>query len=69
MSAHPPCLLFSLVFTFVISRSREGIRAPRWLAVLDRMRGTALGLLDAGAAVTVAAMLLSIVVQVLQQVA
>jgi uncharacterized membrane protein required for colicin V production len=62
-------LLFTLAFTFVISRWLEGVRVPRWLGVLDRLRGTALGLLVAGAAVTVAAMLLSILVQALQQVA
>ena len=62
-------LVFSLVFTFVISRWLEGIRVPRWLVVLDRIRGTALGLLVAGAAVTAAGMLLSIIVQALERVA
>jgi hypothetical protein len=62
-------LTFSLVFTFIISRWIEGLRMPRWFGVVDSIGGAALGLLVAGAAVTVAAMLLSIVVQALQQVA
>ena len=60
-------LCFSLVFTWVISRWLEGIRLPRWFSVLDSIGGAVIGLLVAGAAVTVAAMLLSILVQVLQQ--
>lgn len=60
-------LIFSLAFTWVISRWIEGIRLPRWLSVFDSIGGAAIGLLVASAAVTVAAMLLSILVQVLQQ--
>ena len=62
-------LCFSLAFTFVISRWLEGVRLPRWLGVADSIGGAALGLLVASAAVTVAAMLLSIMVQALHQVA
>ena len=62
-------LVFSLAFTWVISRWIAGIRLPRSLSVLENIGGAAIGLLVAGAAVTVAAMLLSILVQALQQVA
>lgn len=62
-------LTFSLLFTFVISHWLQGLRMPRWFGVLDSIGGAVLGLLVAGAAVTVAALLLSITVQALQQVA
>jgi uncharacterized membrane protein required for colicin V production len=62
-------LVFSALFTFVISRWLEGMRMPRWFTVVDSIGGAVLGLLVAGAAVTVAAMLLSILVQALNQVA
>lgn len=62
-------LAFSLLFTFVISHWLEGLRMPRWFGVLDSIGGAVLGLLVAGAAVTVAALLLSITVQAMQQVA
>ncbi len=61
-------LTFSLVLTFVISRLLDGLALPRRLGVLDRIRGTAIGVLGAGAAVTVAALLLSVLVQALQQI-
>jgi uncharacterized membrane protein required for colicin V production len=62
-------LCFSMAFTFIISRWLEGMRLPLWFSVVDSIGGAALGLLVAAAAVTVSAMLLSIVVQALQQVA
>lgn len=62
-------LACSMLFTFVIAHWLEGLRMPRWFGVLDSIGGAAVGLLVAGAAVTVAALLLSITVQALQQVA
>lgn len=59
-------LTFSLVFTFVISRWLHGLTMPRWFGVLDNIGGAVLGLLVAGTAVTVAALLLSVLVQALQ---
>ena len=62
-------LAFSLVFTFIIAHWLSGLTMPRWFGILDNIGGAVLGLLVAGTAVTVAALLLSVLVQALQQVA
>ena len=59
-------LTFSLVFTFGISRCLHGLTMPRWFGVLDTIGVAVLGLLVAGTAATVAALLLSVLVQALQ---
>jgi uncharacterized membrane protein required for colicin V production len=58
---------FSVVLTVVVSRWMGGIRLPRRIAVLDNIGGAALGVIVSGLALTLAAMLLAITLQALNQ--
>ena len=62
-------LVFSATFTVIVSRWLGDLRLPRRIAVMDNIGGAALGIVVSGLTLTLAAMLLSIMVQALNQVA
>ena len=59
--------LFSIAFTIIISRWLGEVRLPRRLEILDNIGGAALGVIVSGLAMTLAAMLLAITLQALNQ--
>ncbi len=59
--------LFSVGFTMILSSWLGGIRLPRRIEIADNVGGAALGVIVSGLAMTLAAMLLTIMVQVLNQ--
>lgn len=64
------CVLFILSSTalwFALARGLRSAKFPRRIAIADNLGGAALGLIVSGLAVTLAAMLLSILLQVLNQ--
>jgi uncharacterized membrane protein required for colicin V production len=64
------CLLFlisSIALWFALARGLQGIRFPRRIEIADNLGGAVLGLIVSGLAVTLAAMLMSILLQVLNQ--
>jgi uncharacterized membrane protein required for colicin V production len=64
------CSLFvisSTILWFVLAKGLQGVRFPRRLEIADNLGGAALGLIVSGLAVTLAAMLMSILLQVLNQ--
>jgi uncharacterized membrane protein required for colicin V production len=60
-------LAFSVIFTVIISRWMGEIRLPRRIQVFDNIGGAALGVIVSGLALTLAAMLLAITLQALNQ--
>jgi len=58
---------FSVIFTMVVSRWLGEIKLPRRVQVLDNIGGAALGVIVSGLAMTMAAMLLAITLQALNQ--
>lgn len=58
---------FSIIFTLIISRWLGEIKLPRRIQVFDNIGGAALGIIVSGLALTLAAMLLSITLQALNQ--
>ena len=64
------CVLFfltSIVMAVLLSRGLNGFRLPRRLEFVDNLGGAALGVVVSGLAVTLAAMLLSILLSALNQ--
>jgi uncharacterized membrane protein required for colicin V production len=64
------CLLFltsSIALWFALAKGLQGLRFPRRIEIADNLGGAALGLIVSGLAVTLAAMLMSILLQVLNQ--
>ena len=64
------CLLFffsSVALWFALAKGLQGVRFPRRLEIADNLGGAALGLIVSGLAVTLAVMLMSILLQVLNQ--
>jgi hypothetical protein len=59
--------MFSIVFTIIVSRWMGEIRLPRRIQVFDNIGGAALGVIVSGLAMTLAAMLLAITLQALNQ--
>lgn len=59
--------VFSSAFTFLISNWLGGLTLPRRIEIVDNVGGAALGVIVSGLAVTLAAMLLTILVQALNQ--
>ncbi|HKG24657.1 MAG TPA: CvpA family protein [Thermomicrobiales bacterium] len=59
--------MFSIVFTIIVSRWIGEIRLPRGIQVFDNIGGAALGVIVSGLAMTLAAMLLAITLQALNQ--
>ncbi|MEA2511981.1 MAG: hypothetical protein QOF33_1789 [Thermomicrobiales bacterium] len=71
-TGHLVCFLllffaFSVVFTMIVSRWMGEIKLPRRIEVLDNVGGAALGVVVSGLAMTMAAMLLAITLQALNQ--
>ena len=60
-------LITSIVLWFAIARSLKGFKFPRRIEVADNLGGAALGVVVSMLAVTLAAMLMSILLQVLNQ--
>lgn len=60
-------LLFTGVFTIVISRWLGDLRLPRRVAIIDNLGGAALGVVVSGLAMTLAALVLAIMLQALNQ--
>lgn len=60
-------LFFSTIFTLVISRWLGNLKLPRRIEIVDNVGGAALGVLVSALAVTLAAMLLVVMLQVLNQ--
>lgn len=58
---------FAVAFTVIISRWLGDLRLPRRVAVIDNIGGAALGVVVSGLAMTLAAMVLSIMLQALNQ--
>lgn len=58
---------FSFGFTILISNWLGGLKLPRRIEIIDNLGGAALGVVVSGLAVTLAAMLLSILLQALNQ--
>jgi uncharacterized membrane protein required for colicin V production len=58
---------FSVVFTLILSRWMGEVRLPRRIQVFDNIGGAALGVVVSGLAMTLAAMLLAITLQALNQ--
>jgi uncharacterized membrane protein required for colicin V production len=58
---------FSTVFTMIVSRWLGDIKLPRRIQVFDNIGGAALGVIVSGLAMTMAAMLLAITLQALNQ--
>jgi hypothetical protein len=56
-----------VILTMVVSRWLSEVRLPRRIAVLDNIGGAALGVVVSGLAMTMAAMLLAITLQALNQ--
>jgi uncharacterized membrane protein required for colicin V production len=59
--------VFSAAFTFLISSWLGGLKLPRRVEIIDNVGGAALGVVVSGLAVTMAAMLLMILLQALNQ--
>jgi uncharacterized membrane protein required for colicin V production len=59
--------VFSVAFTFLISNWLSGLKLPRRVEIIDNVGGAALGVIVSGLAVTLAAMLLVILLQALNQ--
>jgi uncharacterized membrane protein required for colicin V production len=59
--------VFSAAFTFLISNWLGGVTLPRRVEIVDNIGGAALGVIVSGLAVTLAAMLLSVLLQALNQ--
>ena len=59
--------VFSTAFTIVVSRWLQGFRLPRRIEILDNIGGAALGVIVSALATTLAAMLLAITLQALNQ--
>jgi membrane protein required for colicin V production len=59
--------VFSSAFTFMISNWLGGLKLPRRVEIVDNLGGAALGVVVSGLAVTLAAMLLVILLQALNQ--
>ena len=59
--------VFSALFTFLISNWLGGLKLPRRIEIVDNVGGAALGVIVSGLAVTLAAMLLMILLQALNQ--
>lgn len=59
--------IFSTAFTILISNWLNGLKVPRRLEIIDNVGGAALGVIVSGLAVTLAAMLLVILLQALNQ--
>jgi len=60
---------FSVIFTVVFARWLGDLQLPRRIAILDNIAGAALGLVVSGLALTVAAMVLWVMLQAMNQVA
>lgn len=60
-------LVFSSIFAFYISRWLGDLKFPRRIEIIDNVGGAALGLLVSGLAVTLAAILLAVMLQALNQ--
>jgi uncharacterized membrane protein required for colicin V production len=58
---------FSIIFTLIVSRWLSEIKLPRRVQVFDNIGGAALGVIVSGLAMTLAAMLLAITLQALNQ--
>jgi uncharacterized membrane protein required for colicin V production len=58
---------FTTAFTILISNWLGGLKLPRRVEIIDNIGGAALGVVVSGLAVTLAAMLLSILLQALNQ--
>jgi uncharacterized membrane protein required for colicin V production len=58
---------FSVIFTMILSRWLGEIKLPRRVQVFDNVGGAALGVIVSGLALTLAAMLLAITLQALNQ--
>jgi uncharacterized membrane protein required for colicin V production len=58
---------FSTAFTILISNWLSGLKVPRRIEIIDNVGGAALGVIVSGLAVTLAAMLLVILLQALNQ--
>src|SRR5262249_4156612 len=59
--------VFSVALTMIMSRWLDEVRLPRRIALLDNIGGAALGVVVSGLALTLAAMLLAITLQALNQ--
>ncbi len=59
--------VFSVIFTIIVSRWIGEIKLPRRIQVFDNVGGAALGIIVSGLAMTLAAMLLAITLQALNQ--
>lgn len=59
--------VFSSAFTFLFSNWLGGLKLPRRIEIVDNVGGAALGVIVSGLAVTLAAMLLTILLQALNQ--
>lgn len=59
--------VFSVIMTMIVSRWMGDVRLPRRIQVLDNVGGAALGVIVSGLAMTMAAMLLAITLQALNQ--
>jgi uncharacterized membrane protein required for colicin V production len=59
--------IFSIVFTLIFSHWLGEVRLPRRIQVFDNIGGAALGVIVSGLAMTLAAMLLAITLQALNQ--
>jgi uncharacterized membrane protein required for colicin V production len=60
-------IIFATSFTIIISHWLGGLKLPRRIEIIDNVGGAALGVLVSGLAVTLAAMLLIILLQALNQ--
>jgi uncharacterized membrane protein required for colicin V production len=60
-------LISSVALWFAFAKGLQGIKFPRRLEIADNLGGAVLGLIVSGLAVTLAAMLMSILLQVLNQ--
>ena len=58
---------FTSLFTFIISRWLGGLRFPRRIEIVDNVGGAALGVIVSSLAVTLAATLLVVILQALNQ--
>ena len=59
--------VFSAIFTIIVSRWLGEVRLPRRVQIFDNIGGAALGIIVSGLAMTLAAMLLAITLQALNQ--
>jgi uncharacterized membrane protein required for colicin V production len=60
-------VVFGVAFTMIISRWIGDLRLPRRITILDNLGGAALGIVVSGLAVTLAALVMAIMLQALNQ--